>query len=150
MKPTREQLEQWDREHVWHPFTPMQQYATETPLIIERAEGCWLIDVEGTRYIDGVSSMWCNVHGHRVPELDDAIRQQLDRVAHSTLLGVSNVPAILLARQLVEAAPSGLTRVFFSDDGATAVEIALKMAFQYWQQRSRDGDGYTNKTKYLS
>jgi adenosylmethionine-8-amino-7-oxononanoate aminotransferase len=131
---TREQLEQWDREHVWHPFTPMQAYATEPPLIIDRAEGCLLIDLDGREYIDGVSSLWCNVHGHRVPELDAAVRHQLDRVAHSTLLGVSNAPAIRLARRLVELAPPGLTRVFFSDDGATAVEVALKMAFQFWRQ----------------
>src|SRR5215212_8098576 len=134
MNPTREELEHWDRAHVWHPFTPMQVYAAERPLIIERAEGCLLYDLDGNPYIDGVSSLWCNVHGHRVPQLDDAIRAQLDRVAHSTLLGISNVPAIELARRLVTLAPPGLTRVFFSDDGATAVEVALKMAFQYWRQ----------------
>src|SRR5262245_26797116 len=126
MDATREQLEQWDREHVWHPFTPMQAYADEPPLIVRRAEGCLLIDLDGREYIDGVSSMWCNVHGHRVPELDEAVRRQLDEVAHSTLLGQSNVPAIKLARKLVELAPRGLNQVFFSDDGATAVEIALK------------------------
>jgi adenosylmethionine-8-amino-7-oxononanoate aminotransferase len=132
--PTRHQLEQWDRDHLWHPFTPMQAYAAEPPLIIDRAEGCYLIDLEGRRYLDGVSSLWCNVHGHRVPRLDNALRSQIDRVAHSTLLGIANVPAIQLARRLAELAPPGLRRVFFSDDGATAVEIALKMAFQYWRQ----------------
>jgi adenosylmethionine-8-amino-7-oxononanoate aminotransferase len=130
----RSTLEQWDREHLWHPFTPMQQYAGEPPLIIDHAHDCFLVDLDGREYIDGVSSLWCNVHGHRVPELDAAVRDQLDRVAHSTLLGLTNVPAIQLARRLVEAAPPGLTRVFFSDDGATAVEVALKMAFQYWRQ----------------
>ncbi|MFN4257743.1 MAG: adenosylmethionine--8-amino-7-oxononanoate transaminase [Gemmataceae bacterium] len=144
---SRQQLEQWDREHVWHPFTPMGTYAGAKPLIIERAEGCYLIDIDGHRYLDGVSSMWCNVHGHRVPELDAAIRQQLERVAHSTLLGIANVPSILLARQLVERAPPGLTKVFYSDDGATAVEVALKMAFQYWRQRP---DPRPNKTRYLA
>jgi adenosylmethionine-8-amino-7-oxononanoate aminotransferase len=134
MNPTRRQLEQWDHDHVWHPFTPMKQYAQEKPLIIARAHGCFLEDLDGNEYLDGVSSMWCNVHGHRVPELDDAIRAQLDAVAHSTLLGSANVPSIRLARRLVELAPPGLTRVFYSDDGATAVEIALKMAFQYWRQ----------------
>ena len=134
MDPSREQLERWDREHVWHPFTPMQTYAQEPPLLIDRAEGCYLIDLDGRRYIDGVSSLWCNLHGHRVPQLDAAIRGQLDRVAHSTLLGIGNVPAARLARRLVERAPPGLNRVFFSDDGATAVEVALKMAFQYWRQ----------------
>jgi adenosylmethionine-8-amino-7-oxononanoate aminotransferase len=134
MKPSLDELERWDRDHVWHPFTPMQSYQTERPTIIVGAEGCWLIDQAGKRYLDGVSSLWCNVHGHRVAELDDAIRTQLQAVAHCTLLGLSNVPAIRLARRLVELAPRGLSRVFFSDDGATAVEIALKMAFQYWRQ----------------
>ncbi len=144
---SREQLEQWDREHVWHPFTPMLQYAAEAPLIIERADGCYLYDLDGNAYIDGVSSLWCNVHGHRVPQLDEAIRAQLDQVAHSTLLGISNVPAIKLARRLIELAPPGLTRVFFSDDGATAVEVALKMAFQYWRQCPAPRP---RKTKYLA
>jgi adenosylmethionine-8-amino-7-oxononanoate aminotransferase len=143
----RRTLEQWDRDHVWHPFTPMQEYAAGTPLIVERAEGPWLVDLDGRRYFDGVSSLWCNVHGHRVPELDAAVREQLDHVAHSTLLGISNVPAIELARRLVEAAPPGLTRVFYSDDGATAVEVALKMAFQYWRQCPTPRPG---KSKYLS
>ncbi|MFL5241713.1 MAG: adenosylmethionine--8-amino-7-oxononanoate transaminase [Gemmataceae bacterium] len=147
MEPTRQQLEQWDRDHVWHPFTPMQVYAKEKPLIIDRAEGCLLIDLDGREYIDAVSSLWCNVHGHRVPELDAAIRDQLDRVAHSTLLGIANVPSIRLARRLVELAPPGLNHVFFSDDGATAVEVALKMAFQYWRQCP---DPKPVKTKFLS
>jgi adenosylmethionine-8-amino-7-oxononanoate aminotransferase len=134
MSTSHEQLEQWDRDHVWHPFTPMQMYAGERPIIIERAQGCMLIDQDGKEYIDGVSSLWCNVHGHRVPQLDQAIRDQLDQVAHSTLLGLANVPSIRLARRLVELAPPGLNHVFFSDDGATAVEVALKMAFQYWRQ----------------
>ena len=145
--PTREQLEQWDRDHVWHPFTPMQDYAAEAPLIIARAHGCFLVDLDGREYLDGVSSLWCNVHGHRVPEIDAAVREQLDAVAHSTLLGLSNVPAIRLARRLVELAPSGLNHVFYSDDGATAVEVALKMAFQYWRQRP---DPRPGKTKFLA
>ncbi len=144
---SREQLEQWDREHVWHPFTPMQEYAAGQPTIIAGARDCFLIDLDGREYLDGVSSLWCNVHGHRVPELDDALRRQLDAVAHSTLLGLSNVPAILLARRLVEVAPPGMTRVFYSDDGATAVEVALKMAFQYWRQCPRPRPA---KSRYLS
>src|SRR5262249_21592642 len=144
---SRAQLEQWDREHVWHPFTPMLQYAAEPPLIVARADGCFLYDLDGKSYLDGVSSLWCNVHGHRVPQLDAAVRDQLDRVAHSTLLGISNIPAIRLARRLVEVAPPGLTRVFFSDDGATAVEVALKMAFQYWQQCPHP---QPQKTKFLA
>jgi adenosylmethionine---8-amino-7-oxononanoate aminotransferase len=143
----RAQLEQWDRDHVWHPFTPMQQYAAEPPLIIARGDGCFLYDLDGNAYLDGVSSLWCNVHGHRIPQLDQAIRDQLDRIAHSTLLGISNVPAIQLARRLVELAPPGLTRVFYSDDGATAVEVALKMAFQYWRQCPQPRPA---KTKFLA
>src|SRR4051812_33685679 len=119
--PTRDELERWDRDHVWHPFTPMQAYAAERPLIIERAHGCFLVDPDGKEYLDGVSSLWCNAPGPRVPGLDAAVRGQLERVAHSTLLGLANVPAVELARRLVERAPPGLTRVFYSDDGATAV-----------------------------
>jgi adenosylmethionine-8-amino-7-oxononanoate aminotransferase len=147
MPPSRQQLEQWDRDHVWHPFTPMQTYAAEPPIIIERAQGCMLVDLDGNEYIDGVSSLWCNVHGHRVPQLDQAIRDQLDQVAHSTLLGLANVPSIRLARRLVELAPSGLEHVFFSDDGATAVEVALKMAFQYWRQCPKP---QPQKTRFLA
>ena len=147
MNPSREQLERWDREHVWHPFTPMQAYAAERPLIIAEARGCFLVDLDGREYLDGVSSLWCNVHGHRVPRLDAALREQLDAVAHSTLLGISNVPAIRLARRLVELAPPGLNHVFYSDDGATAVEVALKMAFQYWRQRP---DPRPAKTRFLA
>jgi adenosylmethionine-8-amino-7-oxononanoate aminotransferase len=147
MSATLAQLEQWDRDHVWHPFTAVPADGADPSLIIERAEGCYLIDAAGRRYIDGVSSLWCNLFGHRVPELDAALREQLDRVAHSTMLGLANVPATLLARRLVELAPPGLTRVFYSDDGATAVEVALKMAFQYWRQCP---DPRPGKTKYLA
>ena len=143
----REQLEAWDQQHVWHPFTPMQSYMDERPLIISHGYGCVLVDLDGREYIDGVSSLWCNLHGHRVPELDAALRSQLDRVAHSTLLGQGNIPSTLLARRLVEIAPPGLSRVFFSDDGATAVEVALKMAFQYWRQVEPP---QPQKTRYLS
>ncbi len=127
-------LRQWDKAHLWHPFTAQADWAASDPLIIERGEGCYLFDTEGNRYLDGVGSLWCNVHGHRHPVLDAAIRDQLDQIAHSTLLGVTHPRAIELARKLVEIAPAGLTRVFFSDDGATAVEVALKMAVQYWNQ----------------
>ncbi len=129
-------LRAWDIAHVWHPFTPLADWAASEPLVIERAEGCYLFDTEGRRYLDGVSSLWCNVHGHRHPTLDAAIRDQLDKVAHSTLLGLTHPAAIELAHRLVGLAPEGLNRVFFSDDGATAVEVALKMAFQYWRQKA--------------
>jgi adenosylmethionine-8-amino-7-oxononanoate aminotransferase len=127
-----------DRSYLWHPFTQQRGWAREDPVIIERGEGTDLIDVDGNRYIDGVSSLWCNVHGHAHPRIDAAVRDQLSKVAHSTMLGLSHRPGIELAQQLVELAPPGLTRVFYSDSGSTATEIALKMAFQYWRQRGQD------------
>ena len=133
-------LRQWDNDHVWHPFAPMQAFREEHVPIIESADGFHLTDVEGRRYLDGISSLWCNVHGHRVPEIDQAIRDQLDRVAHTTLLGLSSRPSIELARRLVERAPAGLTKVFYSDSGATAVEAALKIAFQYHRQKPGGSD----------
>lgn len=133
--PDTKRLADWDRRYLWHPFTQMQEWEQEPPLIIDRGRGSHLIDSEGRRYLDGVSSIWVNVHGHRHPTLDRAIRTQLGKVAHSTLLGLSSPPAIALARALVQLAPRGLTRVFYSDDGSTAVEVALKMAVQYWRQR---------------
>ncbi len=143
-RPRLDELARYDREHFWHPFTQMAEYE---PLIIERAQGCTLYDVDGRSYLDGVASLWCNVHGHRHPQLDAALRAQLDRVAHTTALGASNVPAIELARRLAEIAPAGLTHTFFSDSGATAVEVALKLAFQYWRQRS---DPRPEKTCYVA
>jgi len=134
-RPNPEELAAWDHAYLWHPFTQMQDWLAEPPLIIAAAEGNELIDVHGRRYLDGVSSLWCNVHGHRHPVLDQALREQLDRVAHTTLLGLGSEPSIVLAKRLVEIAPKSLTRVFYSDAGATAVEIALKMAFQYHQLR---------------
>ncbi len=113
----------------------MQAFREEGAPIIEKAEGFFLIDTEGHRYLDGISSLWCNVHGHRVPEIDNAIKEQLDRVAHSTMLGLSNLPAIELAQKLVERTPHGLNKVFYSDSGATAVESALKIAYQYHRQK---------------
>ena len=119
---------------LWHPFTQMQEWEQEEPLIIERGKGSYLFDIKGNRYLDGTSSIWVNLHGHRHPALDRALNNQLRKIAHSTLLGLSNPPAILLARELMRIAPKGLTRVFYSDNGSTAVEVALKMAVQYWQQ----------------
>jgi adenosylmethionine-8-amino-7-oxononanoate aminotransferase len=143
-EPTRAQLEHWDREIVWHAFTQMAEYE---PLILARGEGTKLWDIDGNEYLDGVSSVWCNVHGHRHPKLDAAIRAQLDQVAHVTSLGSSNPTTIRLAKRLVDLAPAGLDRVFFSDNGATAVEVALKMALQYWRQRENPKP---NKTTYLA
>jgi len=125
-----------DHRHVWHPFTQQQGWCEEEPpIVVDRAEGTNLVDTDGNVYIDGVSSLWCNVHGHRHPAIDAAIREQLDRVSHSTMLGLSHEPAIRLAQRLVAIAPDRLQRVFYSDSGSSAVEVALKMAFQWWAQR---------------
>lgn len=126
-----------NRRYLWNPFTQMSQYLSSEPLIIERGEGSRLIDVNGRSYLDGNSSLWLNVHGHCRPELNAAISAQLDRVAHSTLLGMGNVPAINLAERLVSLTPAGLDKVFYSDSGATAVEIGMKMAFSYWRRTGR-------------
>ena len=134
-QPSTKQLSDWDRTYLWHPFTQMQEWEQEKPLIIEKGKGSYLIDTDGKKYLDGTSSIWVNLHGHRHPTLDRAIKTQLDKIAHSTFLGLSNPPAIQLARELIRIAPKGLTRVFYSDNGSTAVEVALKMAVQYWQQR---------------
>jgi adenosylmethionine-8-amino-7-oxononanoate aminotransferase len=115
----------------------MQGFREEDPLIISRGEGIFLYDLKGNRYLDGVSSLWANLHGHRRPELDRALTAQLAQVAHSTLLGIAHIPAILLARRLVELAPPGLGKVFYSDNGSTSVEVALKLAFQFWQNRGQ-------------
>lgn len=134
-----EWLTAMNKAHLWHPFTQMKDYNDSDPLIIERGEGVRLYDVQGRAYYDGFSSVWLNVHGHNVPELNDAIRDQLERVAHSTLLGLANVPAIELAERLAAIAPRGLNKVFYSDSGATGVEIAIKMAFQYWHNLGKRG-----------
>ncbi len=127
-----------DKKYIWHPFTQMHEWVGSEPLIIDRAEGNYLIDTEGKRYLDGVSSLWVNVHGHRKKEIDEAIISQLSKVAHSTLLGLGGVPSIQLAEKLVAISPKGLDRVFYSDSGSTAVEVALKIAFQYWKNLGRD------------
>jgi len=122
-----------DKEYVWHPFTQMEEWIRSEPLVIERADGNYLIDTHGRKYLDGVSSLWVNIHGHRKREIDEAVIRQLGKVAHSTLLGLAGVPSIELARRLVQITPEGLNRVFYSDSGSTAVEVALKIAFQYWR-----------------
>lgn len=142
---TTAELQAADRRHLWHPFTQQRAWCDEDPpLIIDHAEGTNLYDTEGNAYIDGVASLWCNVHGHRHPALDHAIAQQLGRMAHSTMLGLSHPPGIELAERLVTCAPPGLRRVFYSDSGSTAVEVALKMAFQWWLQR-----GETERSTFI-
>lgn len=133
-------LVQADRLRLWHPFTQTDEWLSCPPLIVERADGFFLIDHEGRRYLDAVSSIWCNVHGHGQPDITRALHEQIDRVCHSTLLGLSHRPAIELAERLVAITPGGLDRVFYSDSGSTAVEVAIRMAFQYWRQTGKPED----------
>jgi len=125
------QLQAWDKQYVWHPFTQMQDWQADDPIVIVAGEGSWLIDSDGKRYLDGVASMWTNVHGHSHPALNKALADQASRLEHSTLLGLASEQSILLARRLIEIVPHGLTKVFYSDNGSTAVEVGLKMAYQY-------------------
>ena len=137
-------LQQWDQQYVWHPFTQMQDWLKENPLVIDQAKGNYLIDVEGRRYLDGVSSLWVNVHGHGHPTIDRALKDQINKLSHSTMLGLSNTPAVALAKKLVEITPKSLQKVFYSDNGSTSVEIGIKMAYQYWQNV-----GETKKTNIV-
>jgi adenosylmethionine---8-amino-7-oxononanoate aminotransferase len=139
---TDRELQALDRRVLWHPFTQQAGWGEEDFPVIARADGTTLYDAAGNEYIDGISSLWCTVHGHRHPAIDIAIKDQLDRVAHSTMLGLTHEPAIRLAERLVALAPEGLTRVFYSDSGSTACEIALKMAYQWWHQRGERRSGF--------
>ena len=142
--PTPEEITTWDRDHYWHAFTQMEEYQ---PLVVEHAEGVWLYDQHGHRFLDGVSSMWCNLFGHRNPRIDAAIREQLDLVAHNTSLGMGNTTTATLAKRLADLAPGDLQHVFLASDGSSAIEVALKMAFQYWRQCETPR---TEKTKYIA
>jgi len=126
-----------DKMYLWHPFTQMKDWLEEEPLVIDRARGSYLIDEKGNRYLDGVSSLWVNIHGHGHKALNKAIKSQVDKLSHSTLLGLTNTPAIGLAKKLVEVTPQGLEKVFYSDNGSTAAEIAIKIAYQYWQNTGK-------------
>ncbi len=137
-----------DKAYIWHPFTQMSEWEIEDHPIIVRGEGNVLIDSDGYRYLDGISSLWTIVHGHNHPKIVHAVRSQAEKLMHSTLLGLSNEPSIMLAEKLVAVLPPGFTKVFYSDNGSTSVEIALKMAFQYWQQQSNFED--RKKTKIVS
>ncbi len=138
------QLLKKSKQYMWLPFTQMSDYEKD-PLIIASGEGVTVTDIHGKTYLDGYSSLWLNVHGHRKKELDEAIQTQLQSIAHSTLLGAANIPSILLAEKLVKLVPKRLTRVFYSDSGATSVEIAVKMAYQYWQNK-----GLEKKTRFVT
>jgi adenosylmethionine---8-amino-7-oxononanoate aminotransferase len=142
-------LQHADRWHHWHGFTQMAEYES---LLIERAEGNWLIDITGRRLLDGVSSLWCNVHGHCHPRINAAISDQLAKVAHVTSIGMGCTTTALLAERLAAIAPGDLNHVFFSSDGSSAVEAALKMALQYWHLvgRSDSGNRRPTRTKYLA
>lgn len=140
-----QELVRCDKEYLWHPFTQMFEYEREDPLIIAEGKGSYLIDVQGNAYLDGISSLWVTVHGHQHPSITDAIITQAKKIAHTTLLGLSNVPAIQLAKKLARITPPGLNKVFYAECGAAAVEIGLKIAFQYWQQRK---DPRPEKTKF--
>ena len=139
-------LEELDKKYIWHPFTQMKEWLGEKPVIISEGKDCFIKDIYGRWYLDGVSSLWVNIHGHRKKEIDDAIKEQINHISHSTLLGLSNVPAIRLAEKLVRIVNSSLvtrhlslSKVFYSDNGSTSVEVALKMAFQYWRHKGVDG-----------
>lgn len=140
-------IEKKDKEFVWHPFTQMLDWEKEDNIVIEKGDGIYLYDIHGNKYIDGVSSLWVNIHGHNNKELNDAIKEQIDKISHSTLLGLANVPSSVLAEKLIEIAPASLKKVFYSDSGSTSVEIAIKVAFQYFRQK---GSKYKNKKKFIA
>ncbi|MEN6565005.1 MAG: adenosylmethionine--8-amino-7-oxononanoate transaminase [Veillonellales bacterium] len=139
------EIERKDKQYIWHPFTAMRSWVEEPQKIIAEARGIKLVDTEGREYYDGVSSLWVNIHGHRKAEIDQAIIDQLGKAAHTTMLGLISIPAAELAEQLVAITPPGLNKVFYSDDGSTAVEVALKMSFQYWQLK-----GKKQKQKFIA
>ena len=164
IKSLKKQLEVLDKKYLWHPFTQMKEWAEESLLIITEGRGSFLKDISGRWYLDGVSSVWVTVHGHRKKEIDDAVKEQIDKISHSTLLGLTHPPAVLLAEKLIKLIKgsgvrgqrgvgdavrstqyASLSKVFYSDNGSTAVEIGLKMAFQFWQHT-----GIKHKTGFLS
>lgn len=145
-------LAELDKQFIWHPFTQMKDWIEEKPIIIAEGHDSFVKDTFGRWYLDAVSSLWVNIHGHRRKEIDDAIREQLDKIAHSTLLGLANIPSIELAARLINATDASfdglvprLSKVFYSDNGSTAIEVAIKMAFQYWIHR-----GYPKRQSFLS
>lgn len=140
-----DELVKKDIKHIWHPFTQMKDYETDAPLIIDRGKGVYIWDLEGNKYLDAISSWWVNTLGHSHPRLNEALKRQVDKIEHVLLAGFSHEPAIELAEKLIEITPEKLTKVFYSDNGSTAVEVALKMAYQYWQQT-----GQPKKSKFIA
>jgi adenosylmethionine-8-amino-7-oxononanoate aminotransferase len=132
-----------DFHSVWHPCTQMKDHETVPPLLIERGEGVYLYDSDGNKYLDVISSWWVNLFGHNHPRLNNTLKAQLGKVAHVMFAGITHKPAIDLAERLVELSPENLKKVFFSDNGSTAVEVAIKMSLQYWRQT-----GHLNKSKF--
>ena len=143
MTSSHDDLAGYDKKYLWHPFTPHQRWNASDPLVIQKGDGNYLIDDHGNRYLDAVSSLWTTVHGHNHPVLNAAIQEQLAHIAHTTMLGLTHPTAIQLAKELIDEAPHSLQRVFYSDSGSTATEIAVKMAFQAQQQR-----GETKRTGF--
>lgn len=139
---------QLDKKYVWHPFTQMKDWIDDDIIAVDKGEGVWLYDTGGNRYIDAVGSLWVNVHGHANPELNDAIIEQLRKISHTTFLGLTHPLAVQLAQQLISISHPNLKKVFYSDNGSTAMEIALKMAYQYWQQA--DGGKHKSRTKFIT
>jgi adenosylmethionine-8-amino-7-oxononanoate aminotransferase len=133
-----------DLAAVWHPFTQHSLWPADDPLVIDRAAGAYLYDTDGRRYLDGCASLWVTVHGHGTPEINDAIRAQLERLDHSTFLGLTHEPGIQLAEELLRIAPAGLSKVFFAGDGSSAAEAAIKMAYQAATQRGEDRPLYVH------
>lgn len=144
MKLNKKLLEKIDKNYIWHPFTQMKEWFDEDIIIISHGKGNYIYDIDGNKYLDAVSSLWCNLHGHSNRKINEALKKQIDKISHSTFLGLSNIPAILLAHKLIDILPNGLTRIFYSDNGSTAVEVAIKMAFMYWQHK-----GELNKKKFI-
>ena len=127
-----------DATAVWHPFTQQSLWVADEPIVVDRADGMYFWDTDGNRYLDGVSSLWVNVHGHNHPTINQAIIDQLGRLDHTTFLGLTHEPGIELAEKLLATAPKGLTRVFYAGDGASAVEAAIKMAYQAQAQSGQN------------
>lgn len=144
MKLNKKLLEKIDKNYIWHPFTQMKEWIDEDITIITHGKGNYFYDIDGNKYLDAVSSLWCNLHGHSNRKINEALKKQIDKISHSTFLGLSNIPAILLAYKLIDILPNGLTKIFYSDNGSTAVEVAIKMAFMYWQHK-----GELNKKKFI-
>jgi adenosylmethionine-8-amino-7-oxononanoate aminotransferase len=134
-----------DLKYIWHPFTQMKDYETDEPIIIDRGKGVYLWDAQGNKYIDGISSWWVNTLGHSHPRLNEALKKQSEKIEHVLLAGFSHEPAIELAEKLINLTPPEITKVFYSDNGSTAVEVALKMAYQYWYQ-----SGFPEKSKFIA